>query len=145
MEASHYGEHKHPTLLPFLVPDKDHWEGEREQTAHQPPVFLINIVPVVRLCLIMHDCYQQQTPLNEAPLKRNTIIPHQGLRKKDKIVFLLRLRPLYCATCSEPATVWKWRCRVQRKMDTERIKMGAGGDAFWLHLHFYYWKYNPTV
>lgn len=75
MEASHYGEHKHPTLLPFLLPDKDHWEGEREQTAHQPPVFLINIVPVVRLCLIMHDCYQQQTPLNEAPLKGNTIIP----------------------------------------------------------------------
>lgn len=37
--------------------------------------FLINTARVVRLCLIMHDRYQQQTPLNEAPLNGNTIIP----------------------------------------------------------------------
>lgn len=37
--------------------------------------FLINTARVVRLCLIMHDRYQQQTPLNEAPLNGNTMIP----------------------------------------------------------------------
>lgn len=65
-------------------------EGERESrqlngpflflATHSPPtttttLFLINIVHVVRLCLIMHDCYQQQNPLNETLLNGNTIIP----------------------------------------------------------------------
>lgn len=76
---------------------------EKEEAAQQPlsfshhtlPPFLINIVHVVRLCLIMHDHYQQQNPLNEAPLNGNTIIPPR-LRKKGKIVF----PPFFCNKCS---------------------------------------------
>lgn len=82
IQASHYGEYKHPTLILFHISDKDHGEGERVDSSTAPffflphtPPFLINIVHVVRLCLIMHDCYQQQNPLNEAPVNGNTIIP----------------------------------------------------------------------
>lgn len=71
------------------VNDKDRTDREKEPTARQPPFlflstrspallfffFLINTARVVRLCLIMHDRYQQQTPLNEAPLNGNTITP----------------------------------------------------------------------
>jgi len=71
---------------------------EKEETAQQPlsfswtpplssPLFLINIVHVVRLCLIMHDCYQQQHPLNEAPLNGNTIIPAEPQEERQDSFF----------------------------------------------------------
>lgn len=100
METSHYGEYKHPALLLFHVSDKDHREIEGESTAHQPlslschtlPPFLINTVHVVRLCLIMHDCYQQQNPLNETPLNGNTIIPPGAQEERqDCFVFFLSI------------------------------------------------------
>lgn len=61
-------------------------ERKSRQLASPPPppppstprsfsFFLINSARVVGLCLIMHDRYQQQTPLNEAPLNGNTITP----------------------------------------------------------------------
>lgn len=67
---------------------------ESEQTArqflsfscHTLPPFLINIVHVVRLCLIMHDCYQQQNPLNGAPVNGNTIIP-LGVQEEQQDCF----------------------------------------------------------
>lgn len=69
---------------------------ESEQTAqqllsfyfHTLSPFLINMAHVVRLCLIMHDCYQEQNPLNEALLNGNTTIPPEAKGgKKDNIVF----------------------------------------------------------
>lgn len=65
MESGHYGEHKqqhpHHHHHPQHTCDKDNMEGE--QMTPQPclslPSFLINIVHVVRFCLIMHDRYQQ--------------------------------------------------------------------------------------
>lgn len=38
----------------------------------------------------MHDCYQQQNPLNEAPLNRNTILP-PGSREERQHWFFLAL------------------------------------------------------
>lgn len=93
-ETRHYGAHKHPSLLLFHISDKDHREEERVDSSTAPffllphtPPFLINIVHVVRLCLIIHDCYQQQNALNEGLLNGNTIIP-PGAREEKTRLFL---------------------------------------------------------
>lgn len=93
-ETRHYREYKHLSLLLVHISDKDHGEGEKEDSSTAPsfslphaPLFLINIVHVVRLCLIMHDCYQQQNPLNEAPLNGNTIIPPGAQEERQDCFF----------------------------------------------------------
>lgn len=127
-------------------------EGERESrqlngpflflATHSPPttttttVFLINIVHVVRLCLIMHDCYQQQNPLNETLLNGNTIIPPGAQEERQDCWCVFFSPPFYCNKCSLTSiSATKYmnekirRVTPNGRVEDETIK----GDAVGLH------------
>lgn len=126
-------------------------EGERESrqlngpflflATHSPPtttttLFLINIVHVVRLCLIMHDCYQQQNPLNETLLNGNTIIPPGAQEERQDCWCFFFSPPFYCNKCSMTSiSATKYmnekirRVTPNGRVEDETIK----GDAVGLH------------
>lgn len=100
------------TSLPLLhTSDKDHDQGEiigSSTPPHPftwPPLaffFLINIVHVVRLCLIMHDRYQQQKSFDWSSSEWEHNNTTRGSGRKMRLFFLLLL------FCSNKCSMGKW-------------------------------------
>lgn len=85
----------------------------------------------------MHDCYQQQNPLNEAPLNGNTIIPPGAQEERQDCFFF----SFYCNACSM-GSISATECmkvKVQSAMQNGHVedKMGTGGGvAFYVDYIF---------
>lgn len=77
----------------------------------------------------MHDCYQQQNPLNEAPLNGNTIIPPGAQGRKARLYFLAIVMSAQWEASLPPQRV---KVREQRATLDGHVgdKTGTGAQSF---------------